>query len=394
MATDFLKDVNVRNAKPEDKPYKMSDGGGLFLLVHPNGGKYWRYRYSWQGKEKLLAFGVYPEISLADARERRAEARKLLANNKNPSDIKREQKRALLLNSETNFEVIAREWHEVRSTTWSKNTTEYTINRLKKDIFPRLGNRPIKDISAMELLSVVKEIEKRGAFDMANRALQVCSQIFKFAIATGRAENNPAPNLTGGLKKSVKKHYNRLSEEELPDFLKKLDSYKGNLLTQLGLKLIILTFVRTIELRGAEWSEINFEKAEWRIPAERMKKRRPHIVPLSKQALKIFTDLKPITGYGRYVFPNENNPHKFISENTLLYAIYRMGYHSRTTAHGFRATASTILNEKGFNRDVIERQLAHMEKNKSRAAYDHSEHLDKRREMMQWWADYIENLQW
>ena len=392
MATDLLKDIQIKNAKPKTKPYKLFDGDGLFLLIHPNGSKYWRLKYRWQGKEKLLSIGVYPVISLSEAREKRLEAKKLLANNHNPSEIKKEQKRLSMLNSENSFEVIAREWHDVKSSTWSAGTKDYILRRLENDVFPRLGHRPIKNITAPELFAVMKEIEKRGAYEMVNRALQVCGQVFKFAIATGRAENNPAPNLTTGLKKVVKKHYARLSEEELPEFLNKLEGYKGNLLTKLGIKIIILTFVRTIELRGAEWTEINFEKAEWRIPAERMKMRKPHIVPLSVQALELFNQLKAISGYGKYVLPNEVNPKKFISENTMTYGLYRLGYHSRATMHGFRATASTILNEKGFNGDVIERQLAHSESNKSRAAYDHSEHMEKRKQMMQWWADYIDSL--
>lgn len=392
MVKELLKDVQIRNSKPKDKAYKLFDGDGLFILIHPNGSKYWRLKYSWHGKEKLLALGVYPVVNLAEAREKLLQAKKQLANSRDPSEVKKEQKRLSLLNGENSFEVLGREWHEVKSVTWSESTKKYTLKRLENDIFSKIGHRPIKDISAPELLSVMKEIEKRGAFEMANRALQVCGQIFKYAIATGRAENNPAPNLNPALKKSIKKNYSRLSEEELPEFLQQLDNYRGNLLTKIGIKVIITTFVRTIELRGAEWTEINFDKAEWRIPAERMKKRRPHLVPLSRQALDLFRQLKVISGYSKYVLPNESNPTKYISENTMTYALYRMGYHGRATMHGFRATASTILNEKGFHKDAIERQLAHMEKNKSRAAYDHSEHFEKRKEMMQWWADHIDSF--
>jgi integrase len=267
------------------------------------------------------------------------------------------------------------------------------IKRLEKDLFPKLGSRPIKDISAPELLSVVRIIEERGATDLANRALQYCGQIFMFGIATGRAERNPANDIKGALKTHVKKHYAHLKDIELPEFLEKVKAYDGHPQTRLAVVLLILTFVRTTELRGATWDEIDLEKAEWRIPAERMKMRRDHIVPLSSQAIAAFKELQRLNGQWRFVFPNPYKPIKHMSENAVLYALYRMGYHSRTTGHGFRHTASTILNESGlFDSDVIERQLAHVQGNKVRGVYNHAEYLPERRKMMQWWADYLDKV--
>ncbi len=264
------------------------------------------------------------------------------------------------------------------------------MRRLEGDIFPTLGQRPINAITAPELLEAIRSIEKRGAIDIAHRATQTCGQIFRYGIAIGRAERNPAADLKGALKTRTKRNYSHLKASELPEFLSKLEAYEGFIETKLALRLLLLTFVRTTELRAAEWAEINFEKAEWRIPAERMKMREQHIVPLSRQAIAILRELHKYTGNTQYLFPGQNNPNKFMSENTMLGALYRMGYHSRATGHGFRSTASTVLNEQGFRPDVIERQLAHAERNKVRASYNHAQYLPERREMMQWWADYLD----
>ena len=385
-----LTDFALRNAKPQAKPYKLSDAEGMYLLVNPNGRKYWKLKYRFAGVEKKLALGVYPTISLAEARDQRQLARKLLAAGKDPAEIKKGIKRDVLLNAENNFEAIALEWIEARKASWTPRYTQFMLQRLQNDIFPKIGSRPIRDISAPELLSVIKIIEKRGALELAHRAMQTCGQIFMYGIATGRAERNPANDLKGALKTHVKTNYAHLKEVELPDFLKKLDAYDGSEQTKLAVKLLMHTFVRTTELRGATWEEIDFEKAEWRITAERMKMRRPHIVPLSKQALAILEELKTLNGKWTYVFPNQHKPIKHMSENAVLFALYRMGYHSRTTGHGFRHTASTILNENGFNGDHIERQLAHVEGNKVRGAYNHAEYLKERRAMMQWWSDYLD----
>jgi integrase len=385
-----LSHIAVKNAPIEDKPYKMTDGDGMFLYVHPNGSKYWRLKYRFLGKEKLLALGVYPETSLARAREKRIEARELLAEGKDPGDVKREIKLQKVINAENTFQSVGLEWLEARSPKWTLRYAEYMRKRLEIDLFPKLGNRPIKDISAPELLTVVRIVEARGALELANRAVTYASQIFMYGIATGRAERNPANDIKGALKTHVKKGYTHLKEVDLPEFLQKLEKFEDiTLQTKLALKLLILTFVRTSELRGATWDEINFDKAEWRISPERMKMRRGHIVPLSNQALAILKELKLLNGQWQYVFPQEYKPIKPISENTILYALYRMGYKNRTTGHGFRHTASTILNEREFNRDHIERQLAHVEENKIRGSYNMAEYLPQRREMMQWWANYI-----
>lgn len=387
-----LTDIAIRSAKPRDKAYKLSDGGGLFLWVQPSGGKWWRYKYRFLGKEKLLALGSYPDTSLAEVRERHAQARKTLAGGIDPGEARKEAKRSALLNAENSFESIAREWHTMKSNSWEPRYAGFLLKRLEADIFPKLGSRPIRDITAPELLSVIRIIEKRGALEMAHRALKACGQIFMFSIATGRAAYNPAADLQGALKTLKTENFAHLKEHELPEFLQKLEVYKGNRQNQLAVELLLLTFVRTKELRGSEWSEISFEKAEWRIPAERMKMRRPHIVPLSRQAIVILKELKELNGAWKYVFPNPYRPIKTMSENGVLNVIYRMGYRGRTTGHGFRHTASTILNENGFNRDHIERQLAHVEGNKVRGVYNHAEYLSERRKMMTWWANHIDAL--
>lgn len=385
-----LSDAAVRNAKPRANRYKIADGDGLFLFVMPTGSKYWRFRYFFDGKEKLLALGVYPDISLSDARERRSQARKTLAAGNDPAEVKKEAKRLEVLKSDNSLEVVAREWFEKRKHEWASITAEVALARLESHILPKLGQRQIADITPPEVLSMLRAVEDRGTLETARRVMNICGQIFMYAIATGRAERNPIPDLRGAMKTPVVTHYSFLKASDLPEFLKKLEAYDGSLQTKLALHFLLLTFVRTNELRGAEWTEIDLDKSEWRIPAKRMKMKELHIVPLSKQAIAVLRELQKVSGNRRYVFPNQHNPAKFMSENTMLYALYRMGYHSRTTGHGFRSTASTILNEHGFRADVIERQLAHSERNTVRAAYNHAQYLPERRTMMQWWADYID----
>jgi integrase len=387
-----LSDAKARNAKPRSKPYKIADGEGLFLLVTPSGSKYWRLKYFFAGKEKLLALGVYPAISLADAREKRAQARKLLAGGNDPSEVKKEAKRLISLKSANSFEVVAREWFEKCEHKWATATTVANRARLEQYILPKLGARPIAEINAPEVLSMLRVVEAKGTLDTAQRLMRICGQIFMYGIATGRAERNPVPDLRGALKTPKVEHYAFLKERDLPEYLSKLSAYDGGVLTKLALRFLILTFVRTNELRGAQWTEIDWAKAEWRIPAERMKMKELHIVPLSKQAISVLRELQTHSGNRLYVFPNQHNPATHMSENTMLYALYRMGYHSRTTGHGFRSTASTILNEHGFRADVIERQLAHSERNSVRAAYNHAQYLPERRKMIQWWADYLDRV--
>jgi integrase len=388
-----LTDRAVKSTTASKKIRKLSDGNGLTLVVYPNGSKYWAYRYRYLGKEKTLSLGIYPEVTLAEARDRLADARKLVSNGQDPSEVRKSLRRQAAISAENSFEAIAREWLAAKAPGLVPRHASYIRRRMENDLLPTLGSRPIKDITAPELLSVVRTIENRGAVDLASRALQYCGQVFLYAIATGRAERNPAADLKGALKTHVKKHFAHLKALELPEFLEKVNAYHGHAQTKLAVMLLMLTFVRTSELRGATWDEIDLHKAEWRIPAHRMKMRRDHIVPLSKQAVAAFEELRRLNGNWKYVFPNPRNPAKHMSENAVLYALYRMGYHSRATGHGFRHTASTVLNESGlFNSDVIERQLAHVQGNKVRGVYNHAEYLPERRKMMQWWADYLDQI--
>ncbi len=387
-----LSDAKARNSKPKEKPYKLADGEGLFLLVMPSGSKYWRLKYFFGGKEKVLALGVYPETSVTDARERRAQAKKTLASGKDPGEAKKEAKRQSSISSGNTFEIVAREWFENRKHEWAPGSIRTKRIHLDNHLLPKLGDRPISEITAPVLLEMARVIEGRGTLDTARRVMQMCGQVFLYAIATGRVDRNPVPDLRGALKTPIVKHHSFLQASELPEFLRKLDDYDGIALTKLALRLLLLTFVRTNELRGALWSEVDWEKSEWRIPAERMKMKELHIVPLSRQALVVLRELKEFAGRSEFVFPNQHNTTSFMSENTMLYALYRMGYHSRATGHGFRSTASTILNEHEFRPDVIERQLAHSERNRVRAAYNHAQYLPERRKMMQWWADYLDEV--
>ena len=385
-----LKDIHVKNAKAKAKPYRLFDGGGLYLEVTPSGGKCWRYKYRYAGKERRLSLGLYPDVSLAEARERHSAARKALSAGHDPNEVKRESKRQTILRSANTFEMVAREWHKSRLHTWTPKHGAKLLKRLEADAFPKLGHRPVAEINAAELLSVVKKVEERGALDVAHRLLQNCAQVFTYAIVTQRAERNPASDLRGALKPIPRSNHAYLKPEELPEYFKRLHSSKANSLTKVALNLVLLTFVRSGELRAAEWPEIQWEKAEWRIPAGRMKMREIHIVPLSKQALKTLRELQETTGSSRYLFPNKYHRTGFMSENTLLFALYDMDYRFKATVHGFRSTASTVLNEQGFRNDIIERQLAHGERNEVRAAYNHAQYLPERRKMMQWWADYLD----
>lgn len=385
-----LSDITCRNAKPEAKSRKLSDGGGLYLEVMPTGSKYWRLKYRHGGKEKRLALGVYPEVSLKEARDKRDKARKLIVDGVDPSQTKKQEKLRQIINTTNSFEAVAREWHGHQKVCWTERHAKYVLRRVEADLFPVIGFRPINEITAPELLLALREIEKREATEVAHRVLQTAGQIFRYAIVTGRADHDLSADLRGALKPHKRTHFASLEAKDLPEFLSKLEEYDGDLQTKLGLKLMLLTYVRTSELRGAKWEEFDMDKAKWRIPAERMKMRDPHIVPLSRQAIEVIKALEPISGNRRHLFPNRNKPLSCISENTLLFAMYRMGYRGRATTHGFRSTASTVLNEHGFRPDVIERQLAHAERNKVRASYNHAQYLPERQQMMQWWADYID----
>ena len=387
-----LSDAKVRNAKPQKKPYKIADGEGMYLFISPTGSKSWRLKYRFGGKEKVLALGLYPEVSLGDARERRAQARKALAGGNDPGEAKREAKRQALVKGENTFEAVAREWYGKQEHGWVPSYSKKMLGRLESHVFPKLGRRPIADIKAPEVLDMLRVIEGNGTLETARIVKQMCGQVFMYAIATSRAERNPVPDLRGALKTPIVKHHAYLKAAELPDYLERLETYAATPLTTLALKFLLLTFVRTIELRTACWSDIDFEKAEWRIPAERMKMKQLHIVPLSRQAIAVLRELQKHSGHWQYVFPSQQKPLNFMNENALIDALHRMGYKSKATGHGFRATASTILNEHGFTPDVIERQLAHSERNGVRRAYNHAEYLPERRRMMQWWADYLDKV--
>ncbi|MES1927287.1 integrase arm-type DNA-binding domain-containing protein [Salinisphaera sp. T31B1] len=387
-----LTAVQVKQAKPRKKQYKLSDSGGLYLLVRPNGGRYWRLKYRFHGKEKTLAFGTAEDVSLADARSKRNEARKQLVDGNDPMELKRRVQETAKARQANAFETIGREWHEHKRPRWSEKHATKVIRSIENDVFPALGSRPVAEITPPEVLRVIRKIEERDALDYSHRVLQRIGMVFRYAIVTGKATYNPASDLKGALKTRKAQHHAALSRDELPAFLQALDAYDGHVITRYGLQLVGLTFLRTGELRAARWTEIDIERAEWRIPPERMKLGDEHIVPLSEQAIKLFEALSEITGRYEYVFTGRNSTLRPMSENTLLYALYRMGYKRQATVHGFRATASTILNESGFNRDAIERQLAHAEGNKVRAAYHRSEYLKERRQMMQWWGDYLDDL--
>lgn len=390
-----LTDTACKNAKPkpDGKPAKYADEKGMYLLVNQTG-KYWRLDYRYANKRKTLAIGVYPTVTLKDAREKRDEARRLLAEDIDPGEHRKVTKASKVLQAENSFEAVAREWFTKFKPTWTDGHAERIIRRLERDIFPWLGSRPIAGIEAPELLTNLQRIERRGAIETAHRAMQNTSQIFRYAIATGRAKYNPAADLTGALAPTIKTSFPTITDPtKIAELLRAIDGYQGTLATQCALKLAPLVFVRPGELRQAEWCEVDLENALWVIPAARMKMREKHVVPLSRQAVAILSELKPLTGNGRYVFPGARSNGRPMSENTVNAALRRLGYDKDTmTGHGFRHMASTLLNEQGWNRDAIERQMAHAERNSIRATYNYAEYLPERHRMMQSWADYLETL--
>ena len=390
-----LTDTAVRQAKATDKPRKLSDEKGLYLLVK-SAGKYWRVDYSFAGKRKTLAIGVYPDITLADARKRRDEARKLLANDIDPGEQRKAQKTAGNERAANSFEVIAREWFARYSPNWAESHSSKLIRRLEKDVFPWLGSRPIAEITAAELLTTMRRLEQRGVLETAHRALQNCGQVFRYAVATGRAERDPTGDLRGALPPVRGNHFAAItSPEEAGALLRAIDSFKGTLVVQCALRLAPLLFVRPGELRKAAWSEFDLDRAEWNIPAERMKARRAHLVPLSTQAIAILRDLHPLTGAGQFVFPGARDHKITMSDAAINAALRRMGYDTKTeiTGHGFRAMARTILHEQmRFDRDVIEHQLAHSVPDALGTAYNRTKFIKDRQHMMQAWADYLDKL--
>lgn len=380
-------------SKTKDKPYKLSDGGGLYLLVNPNGSRYWRLKYRIAGKEKLLALGVYPDITLAEARQKRADAKKVLAAGGDPGQEKQEEKQAKEQAVANSFERLAMEWHSHKSTSWSEGYAEHLLMYLKKDIFPFIGQKAITDISQVEMLNVLRKMEQRGVLDKLKKTRQACRQIFTYAIITGRAEHNPVSDLAGALKSPKQQHYPHLLVDQIPDFLRALSEYSGSTITRNATRLLMLTGLRTIELRASEWVDIDFDKGVWNVPAERMKMRRPHLVPISTQVRELLEEIHQLTGRGKYVFPGRNDAGKPMSEASINQVIKRIGYDGKATGHGFRHTMSTILHEQGYNTAWIETQLAHVDKNSIRGTYNHAQYLDGRREMLQWYADYMQALE-
>jgi integrase len=385
-----LTEIQARTAKPKDKPFLMAVGKGLTLLVNPNGSKLWRYRYRVDGKPKTLSLGAYPELSLKEAGEKRDAARKLLAAGVDPSAARKADKRERKIRAANNFDAVAREWVAAQRSRWTPGHADQVLKSLVDDAFPEIGGVPVAELTAVAALDALRKIEQRGALEVTARVKQRISAVMRYAVATGRATPDPTRDTRGALKAPERvKHRAALLASDLPEFFAKLGAYDGHPQTKLAIRLCLLTAVRSGELRGALWSEIDEKAAEWRIPAARMKMREAHVVPLSDQALAILVELRTLTGNRAHLFPNVAKPTTAMSENTVLFALYRMGYHGKATGHGFRTTFSTILNDQGFAPDWIERQLAHQERNAVRAAYNRASYLPERRKMMQHWADYL-----
>ncbi len=390
-----LTDTEIRKSKPAEKAYRLADGGGLSLLVTPAGGKLWRWKYRFEGAEKQMRLGKYPEVTLALARERHAAARAVLANGIDPMAKRKQDKTAKRAQTEGSFQSIAYLWLEHWREGTSPRHVASTWRRMEKDILPVLGARPLTEIEAPELVAMAKAIEQRGARDIAERALQTVGQVFRFALAHGHSNRNPASDFKPSdiLKSARTTNYARIDAKALPELLRAIEVYQGTHITRLAIKLMALTFVRTGELIEARWSEFDIEGARWEIPADRMKMRTSHIVPLSKQAIAVLDTLQTLSGHSEFLFPGDRNPQKPMSNMTILGALKRMGYKGKMTGHGFRGLASTILHEQGYNHDHIELQLAHAPRNAVSAAYNHARYLEPRAKMMQEWADFLDRAQ-
>ncbi len=388
-----LSDLAIRRAKPADRKQKLSDGGGMYLLVAPNGGRYWRLKYRVGGKEKVLALGTYPDVPLAAARQRRDEARHLLAQGIDPGQQKKAAAAARAELGANTFEVIAREWLGKRD--WVDGYRVKVVAWFDNDVFPWIGSRAATELEAPDFLSVARRVEKRGAFESAHRIMQNCGQVMRYAIATGRATRNPVADLRGALTPAPEQHHAAITDpRELGPLLAAIQGYSGSIVTRCALALLPLVFVRPGELRMAEWKEFDLEAARWEIPAARMKMKIAHVVPLAREAVSILRDLQPLTGQGQYVFPSARSAKRPMSNNVINAAFRRMGYEVGTvTGNGFRATARTILDEVlGFRPDIIEHQLAHAVRDPNGRAYNRTSHLQERTRMMQVWADYLEAL--
>lgn len=399
-----LTDVQCRNATTEGRPFKRhADSGGLYLEVRSTGSKLWRYKYRFAGKERLLALGAYPEVSLAGARQQRDKARGMLRDGLDPGVARQDAKRAVMLAQETAFEAVAREWWTAWRTNKSARHADHVLRRLETDVFPELGHWPVATLTAAHFVAMAKKVERRGAGELARRALQVCGMVMRWAVAHDLAERNPVADVkpVDVLKPRIVTNFARIGAAELPELLRKMAGYDGSPYTRAALSLMALTFVRTSELIEARWREFDLQAAEWTVPPDRVGrkgaqgKRRPHLVPLSRQAVEALGTLRLVHGEDRcksdaLLFPGERDHEKPMSNGAILMALKRMGYRGRMTGHGFRGVASTALNEMGYRWDVIEAQLSHVEGNRVRAAYNHAQYMDERRTMMQGWADYLD----
>ncbi len=387
----LLSDAKIRAAKPSSKPFSLSDGDGLHLVIRPTGKKCWQLRYRFADREKTLSLGKYPLISLPSARDQKIDAKRLLHEGLDPSAKRRQDKQLAVFRDRNSFLAIAEEWHERNKDHWTKGHADDVWNRLTNHLIPTLGKRPITEIEPLELLSAIQRIEQRGATHMSHRVLQIAGSILNFAIITGRAKHNIVIGLSKALKPHREKHFPTLNPSELPDFYSALNRVRAAKQNKIALQLLMLTALRTGELRFAKWEHINLRSRIWLIPAENTKMRTEHAVPLSFQASQQLSQLREITGHSEWLFPNQQGRvHPVMSENTINDLIHRMGYKGRVVGHGFRSLFSTVLNERGFNRDAIERQLAHMERNSVRAAYNRANYLKERGFLMQWWADFLE----
>ena len=393
-----LSDIQVRTAKPAEKDYWVSDERGLRLLVKSSGSKYWRFKYRFEGKQKTLALGVYADVSLKMARDRRDDARRLLADEKDPSATKKDHKFLRKRALENTFGKVAYEWWDLQKDTWTERHAARVWGRLDDNAGSAFGDWPVEDVKAKDVLAVLRKMEDRGALDVAKRVLQDVNRVLNYAVQIGRLEFNPALSLQGVVKQKKVEHRPSLPPEQIPAFVDALEKYPkiGRKLTQFAVKLLLLTFVRPGELRNAEWREIHLEDKLWRIPAHRMKMNTEHLVPLSNQVVEVLQGIQEITGRYELLFPSERNRFYAMSDNTMRKAIFTMGFDgshppkAKVTPHGLRATASSVLNEHQFHSDAIERQLSHIERNKVRAAYTHhAQFLDERRKIMQWWADFL-----
>ena len=390
-----LSEPQIRSAKPAPTAYKLYDSEGLFLWVTPSGGKLWRFRFKAQGKEKLLSLGAYPKLGLTAARKARNAAIEKVQAGGDPAAERAAAKRERKLAKKNTFKAVALEWHQLHAHEWTPAYAKQIMSRLEADVFPSIGEDDVADIKPARMLEVLKAVEARGVLETNRRLKQYCSAIFRYGIASQYCEHDPAAPLKGALKAPPRpQHHKALATSQVGDFLIRLDAYDGEPETRIGINLALLLVLRTTELRAGMWHEIeelDSDNAMWRVPAERMKMSTPHLVPLSRQARALLVELKQRTGKGQFLFPSDTQE-GFMSNNTMLFALYRMGFHGRTTTHGFRRLFSTEANEQGWNEDWVERQLAHDERNRSRAAYNAAQYLPQRREMLQWWADRLDKL--